>query len=48
MYNFGKYNLAAFTTGLGDGKYATYIGYDAAGKPCRLLSDFKLFDWKEK
>jgi hypothetical protein len=48
MYNFGNNNLAAFTTGTGDGKYATYIGYDAAGKPCRLLSDFKLFDWKGK
>jgi len=48
MYNFGNYNLAAFTTGIGDGSYATYIGFDANGKPCRLLTDFDLFDWKKK
>ena len=48
MFGTGKHNLACFTTGLGDGKYATYIGFDAAGKPCRLLSDFHLFDWKKK
>ncbi|WP_207496965.1 DUF4241 domain-containing protein [Aridibaculum aurantiacum] len=48
MYSFGSYNLAAFTTGVGDGRYATYIGYDAAGNPCRLTTDFKLFDWKNK
>jgi len=48
MYNAGKQNLACFTTGLGDGKYATYIGFDASGKSCRLLTDFGLFDWKKK
>ncbi|MBA3674221.1 MAG: DUF4241 domain-containing protein [Chitinophagaceae bacterium] len=48
MYNAGKHNAACFTTGLGDGRYASYIGYDATGKPCRLLSDFGLFDWKKK
>jgi hypothetical protein len=48
MYNFGKYNLAAFSTGLGDGRYATYIGFDAKGQPCRLLTDFRLFDWASK
>ena len=46
MYNFGNHNLATFTTGLGDGYYATYIGFDAQGKPCRLLTDFDLFKWK--
>ena len=45
MYNFGKHNLAAFSSGDGDGYYATYIGFDAKGKPCRLLTDFNLFDW---
>lgn len=48
MYNFDKYNAAAFTTGLGDGRYATYIGFDASGKPCRLLTDFGFFNWKQK
>lgn len=48
LYNFGNHNLASFTTGFGDGRYATYIGYDAAGKICRLVSDFGLFDWRKK
>lgn len=47
MYNFGEFNLAAFTTGFGDGRYATYIGFDANGKPCRLTADFGLFNWNE-
>jgi hypothetical protein len=47
MHNFGSHNLAAFSTGFGDGYYATYIGFDANGKPCRLLTDFGLFDWKQ-
>ncbi|MBF6607165.1 MAG: DUF4241 domain-containing protein [Flavobacterium sp.] len=42
MYPFDKYNLAAFTTGLGDGCFKSYIGFDAAGKPCRLITDFGL------
>ena len=48
IYNFGQHNLASFTTGFGDGRYATYIGFDANGKPCRLLADFGLFDWRKK
>ena len=48
VYEFDKHNLASFTTGLGDGRYASYIGFDANGKPCRLLTDFKLFKWKNK
>ncbi|HTE28441.1 DUF4241 domain-containing protein [Flavitalea sp.] len=47
MYNFGNHNLAAFSTGLGDGYFGTYIGFDANGNPCRLLTDFGLFDWKQ-
>jgi hypothetical protein len=48
MFNAGNYNIAAFTTGSGDGTFATYIGFDAAGKPCRLVSDFGLFEWRKK
>jgi hypothetical protein len=48
VYKFGTYNLAAFTTGVGDGRYASYIGYDAAGKPCRLTTDFGLTNWRKK
>ena len=46
MYDFESHNLAAFTTGLGDGCYQTYIGFDANGTPCRLLTDFNLVNWK--
>jgi hypothetical protein len=48
MFNFRQHNLAAFSTGVGDGRYASYIGFDAKGKPCRLVTDFALFDWKRK
>jgi len=48
MYDFGTHNLAAFTTGVGDGYYGTYIGFDAAGNPCRLLTDFGIFNWRKK
>jgi hypothetical protein len=48
LYNFGDHNLASFSTGFGDGRYATYIGFDASGKPCRLVTDFGLFDWRSK
>lgn len=45
LHRFSGHNLATFTTGLGDGCYATYIGYDASGKVCRLLTDFGLVVW---
>ncbi|MBX3241858.1 MAG: DUF4241 domain-containing protein [Chitinophagaceae bacterium] len=41
-------NLAAFTTGFGDGHYASYIGYDKNGAPCRLVTDFGLINWWKK
>jgi hypothetical protein len=44
IYDFGKYNLAAFSSGEGDGRYSTYIGFDANGKPCRLVTDFGIFE----
>jgi hypothetical protein len=47
MYSFGNDdNLAAFTSGFGDGRYASYVGFDSNGKPCRLVTDFALFDLK--
>ena len=48
LYNFGDHNLAAFSTGFGDGYFGTYIGFDAAGKPCRFVTDFNVVDWKQK
>lgn len=48
MYNFKGNTIAAFTTGIGDGRFASYIGFDAAGKPCKLVTDFGLLKWKGK
>jgi len=45
MRNFDEHNLAVFTTGYGDGCYATYIGYDKEGNVCRLLTDFGIIEW---
>ncbi|WP_432774035.1 DUF4241 domain-containing protein [Brevibacillus gelatini] len=36
-----------FSSGWGDGSYASYIGYDADGQIVRLLTDFYLVDWME-
>lgn len=45
VYEFGTYNLAIFRTGYGDGCYATYLGRDARGRICQLLTDFGLVAW---
>lgn len=45
IYRSGQGNLATFTTGYGDGCYATYCGFDAAGNVCRLLTDFGHIVW---
>ncbi|TYZ08416.1 DUF4241 domain-containing protein [Hymenobacter lutimineralis] len=37
--------VATFSTGWGDGSYATYIGFDAKNQPCRLLTDFQVISW---
>ena len=39
--------MAAFTTGIGDGRYSSCIGYDATRKPYKLHTDFTLLNWKE-
>ncbi len=45
MHAFEGHNLATFTTGYGDGCYATYIGFDKEGHACQLLTDFGLVAW---
>lgn len=37
---FADANLIAFSSGLGDGVYATYSGVDANGEICVLVTDF--------
>jgi hypothetical protein len=44
-YHFQEHNVVSFSTGFGDGRYGTFVGYDKDGKICRLLTDFGLFDW---
>jgi hypothetical protein len=39
-------SLACFTSGLGDGRYASFFGLDAAGKPAMLVTDFNLVRWR--
>ena len=40
-------NVVTFSTGFGDGLYASYFGRDARGEVCRLVTDFALFDFDE-
>jgi hypothetical protein len=40
-------NVVTYSTGLGDGLYASYFGRDASGEVCRLVTDFALFDFEE-
>jgi hypothetical protein len=45
IHDFDGHNLATFSTGYGDGCYATYIGFDNEGKVCQILTDFGLVEW---
>ena len=40
-------NLAAFSSGFGDGGYASYFGYDEGGDLVCLVTDFGLFDGRD-
>jgi hypothetical protein len=44
-YNFENHNWLLSSTGYGDGHYGTYVGYDAKGQLCRILTDFGLVVW---
>lgn len=41
------HNLVAFSTGVGDGLYASYFGLDEAGRVVCLVTDFSLFEYEE-
>jgi len=45
IHDFEGHNFATFSTGYGDGCYATYIGFDNQGKVCQILTDFGLVEW---
>lgn len=46
MWEREGFNVAMFSSGWGDGFYATYIGYDTENSICRLVSDFGLLEWQ--
>jgi len=45
VFEFHGHNMVIFSSGWGDGRYTSYIGWDSSGRPCQLLTDFELFDW---
>lgn len=46
MWEGKNSNTAIFSSGYGEGLYATYIGFDDYGSICRLVTDFGLLEWK--
>lgn len=42
LWNKNNCNVAMFSSGWGDGLYATYIGYDVNNNICRLVTDFDI------
>ncbi len=42
LWERGNENIAMFSSGEGDGHYPSYLGYDASGEICRLVTDFYL------
>jgi nucleoid DNA-binding protein len=39
-------SMAVFHSGYGDGRYPSYFGLDAKGKPVALVTDFKVVKWR--
>jgi hypothetical protein len=39
-------NLALFSSGTGDGRYPVFVGFDAGGRPTRVVVDFLLLHLK--
>jgi hypothetical protein len=44
---FGDANLIAFSSGLGDGLYATYAGFDSSGEVSVVVTDFMVVPFDE-
>ena len=38
-------SLAIFSSGFGDGRYASYFGLDSESNPAALVTDFKILKW---
>lgn len=44
IWEFEQTNMGFFSSGYGDGRYPTYIGYDSNNQICRLVTDFIIID----
>lgn len=43
---FGHANVAMFSSGFGDGFYASYFGLDETGRVVALVTDFGVVEWR--
>ena len=43
-----KGSAALFSSGWGDGAYASYFGLDDQGEPVALVTDFQVIDWRRR
>jgi len=48
VVNTPKGSAALFSSGWGDGGYASYFGLDDNGEPVVLVTDFQVIDWKRR
>ena len=44
---FEDYNMIQFSTGVGDGNYGAFVGFDMNDKPVQFLTDFAFVTWWE-
>jgi len=44
LWDKNNSNVAMFSSGYGDGFYATYIGYDSNNNICKLVTDFGVIE----
>ena len=43
---YGQANVAMFSSGWGDGFYASWFGLDEAGRVVALVTDFGVVEWR--
>jgi hypothetical protein len=47
LWTKNGFDVAMFSSGWGDGLYASYIGFDKDKNICRLVTDFGLLEWED-
>ena len=48
IINTPKGSAALFSSGWGDGGYASYFGLDQNNEPVTLVTDFQVIEWKRR